>query len=33
MSTDDPYDFDEQLNFGTDWEATAKDHLNYSLFL
>jgi len=27
MSTDDPYDFDEQLDFGTDWEATAKEHL------
>lgn len=28
MSTDDDaYDFDEQLDFGTDWEATAKDHL------
>jgi hypothetical protein len=30
MSVDDdsdPYDFDEQLNFGTDWEAAAKKHL------
>jgi len=27
MSTDTPSDFDEQLNFGTDWESTAKEHL------
>lgn len=26
MSTD-PYDFDEQLNFGNEWEAAAKQHL------
>lgn len=23
----EPYDFSEQLSFGTDWEATAKEHL------
>jgi len=26
MSTE-PYDFGEKLSFGTDWEATAKEHL------
>lgn len=26
-SSDEPFDFDEQLDFGTEWEKTAKEHL------
>lgn len=26
-SSDEPFDFDEQLNFGSDWESAAKTHL------